>query len=137
MGKGHFACARIFCLVQSKPKPFHRTLFHYPVTDLLNQLPGPAGHRNKILRTITEIKKQELEEDIPDEFLCPITREVMSDPVIAAGWCFTIAKKYKRTGLQLTYIAIHTFDTNFQDSTVQKKVENTVIVLYVALARQI
>lgn len=45
---------------------------------------GPAGHRNKILRTIKDIKKQELEEDIPDEFLCPITREVMSDPVIAA-----------------------------------------------------
>lgn len=47
---------------------------------------GPAGHRNKILRTVKEIKKEELEEDIPDEFLCPITREIMTDPVIAAGW---------------------------------------------------
>jgi len=47
---------------------------------------GPAGHRNKILRTIKDIKKEELEEDIPDEFLCPITRDIMSDPVIAAGW---------------------------------------------------
>lgn len=46
---------------------------------------GPVGHRNKILRTIKDIRKQELEEDFPDEFLCPITREVMSDPVIAAG----------------------------------------------------
>ncbi|RMX53420.1 hypothetical protein pdam_00017032 [Pocillopora damicornis] len=45
---------------------------------------GPAGHRNKILRTVKEIKKEELEEDIPDEFLCPITREIMTDPVIAA-----------------------------------------------------
>ncbi|XP_078377932.1 WD repeat, SAM and U-box domain-containing protein 1-like isoform X2 [Oculina patagonica] len=45
---------------------------------------GPAGHRNKILRTIKQIKKEELEEDIPDEFLCPITRDIMSDPVIAA-----------------------------------------------------
>ena len=55
------------------------------------QLSGPVGHRNKILRTINEIKKKELEEDIPDEFLCPITREVMSDPVIAAGQCITSA----------------------------------------------
>jgi len=47
---------------------------------------GPAGHRNKILRTIKGIKKEELEEDIPDEFLCPITRNIMSDPVIATGW---------------------------------------------------
>ncbi|XP_067023268.1 WD repeat, SAM and U-box domain-containing protein 1-like [Acropora muricata] len=45
---------------------------------------GPAGHRNKILRTIKEIKRQEREEDIPDEFLCPITREIMCDPAIAA-----------------------------------------------------
>ncbi|XP_068756252.1 WD repeat, SAM and U-box domain-containing protein 1-like isoform X2 [Montipora capricornis] len=45
---------------------------------------GPAGHRNKILRMIKEIKRQELEEDIPDEFFCPITREIMCDPVIAA-----------------------------------------------------
>lgn len=53
---------------------------------LIESFSGPAGHRNKILRTVKEIKKEELEEDIPDEFLCPITREVMTDPVIAAGW---------------------------------------------------
>ena len=47
---------------------------------------GPAGHRNKILRSVKGIKKEELEEDVPDEFLCPITRDIMSDPVIAAGW---------------------------------------------------
>lgn len=43
------------------------------------------GHRNKILRNVKEVKKNEMEDNIPDEFLCPITREVMSDPVIAAG----------------------------------------------------
>ena len=43
------------------------------------------GHRNKILRNVKEVKKNEMEGNIPDEFLCPITREVMSDPVIAAG----------------------------------------------------
>ena len=53
---------------------------------LIESFTGPAGHRNKILRTVKEIKKEELEEDIPDEFLCPITREIMTDPVIAAGW---------------------------------------------------
>ena len=53
---------------------------------LIASLSGPAGHRNKILRTIKDTKKEELEEDIPDEFLCPITRDIMSDPVIAAGW---------------------------------------------------
>lgn len=56
---------------------------------------GPVGHRNKILRTIKDIKKQELEEDFPDEFLCPITREVMSDPVIAAD-----GYTYERASIQ-------------------------------------
>ena len=46
---------------------------------------APVGHRNRILRTIKDVKKEELEDNIPDEFLCPITREVMEDPVIAAG----------------------------------------------------
>lgn len=43
------------------------------------------GHRNKILRSVKDLKKNELDDNIPDEFLCPITREVMIDPVIAAG----------------------------------------------------
>ena len=46
---------------------------------------GPVGHRNKILRNVKDIRKKEMEDNIPDEFLCPITREVMTDPVIAAG----------------------------------------------------
>lgn len=28
-----------------------------------------------------------LSSGIPDEFLCPITRELMKDPVIASGMC--------------------------------------------------
>ena len=43
------------------------------------------GHRNKILRNVKDVKRKEIEDSIPDEFLCPITRELMSDPVIAAG----------------------------------------------------
>ena len=46
---------------------------------------APLGHRNKILREIKRIKTEELDGTIPDEFLCPITREIMSDPVLAAG----------------------------------------------------
>lgn len=32
-----------------------------------------------------DVKRKEIEDSIPDEFLCPITRELMTDPVIAAG----------------------------------------------------
>lgn len=46
---------------------------------------GPVGHRNKILRNVKDLKRKEIEDSIPDEFLCPITRELMTDPVIAAG----------------------------------------------------
>lgn len=46
---------------------------------------GPVGHRNKILRNVKDVKRKEIEDSVPDEFLCPITRELMSDPVIAAG----------------------------------------------------
>ncbi|XP_006813234.1 WD repeat, SAM and U-box domain-containing protein 1-like [Saccoglossus kowalevskii] len=52
------------------------------------------GHRNKIIRGIESIKEQCILEqlqgqttsdsDIPDELLCPITRELMRDPVIAS-----------------------------------------------------
>ena len=45
---------------------------------------SPLGHRNKIMREIKTIKTKEIEGEIPDEFLCPITRELMSDPVMAA-----------------------------------------------------
>ncbi|XP_032233884.2 WD repeat, SAM and U-box domain-containing protein 1 isoform X2 [Nematostella vectensis] len=45
---------------------------------------GPAGHRNKILRSIKDTKKEEIDDNIPDEYLCPISRDVMRDPVIAA-----------------------------------------------------
>ncbi|XP_057293961.1 WD repeat, SAM and U-box domain-containing protein 1-like [Hydractinia symbiolongicarpus] len=45
---------------------------------------GPLGHRNKILREVKSIRKSETEGNIPDEFLCPITRELMSDPVLVA-----------------------------------------------------
>ncbi|CAN9507212.1 unnamed protein product [Ophioblennius macclurei] len=43
-----------------------------------------VGARNKLLRKVEELKSESLCSGTPDEFLCPITRELMRDPVIAA-----------------------------------------------------
>ncbi|KAI1898268.1 hypothetical protein AGOR_G00070580 [Albula goreensis] len=43
-----------------------------------------VGLRNKVMRKIEELKTSLVCTGVPDEFLCPITREVMKDPVIAA-----------------------------------------------------
>ncbi|XP_043851609.1 WD repeat, SAM and U-box domain-containing protein 1 isoform X2 [Dromiciops gliroides] len=44
------------------------------------------GLRSKVLRKIEElkVKVKSLSSGIPDEFLCPITRELMKEPVIAS-----------------------------------------------------
>ncbi|XP_031573576.1 WD repeat, SAM and U-box domain-containing protein 1-like isoform X2 [Actinia tenebrosa] len=64
---------------------------------LLNDIKiGPVGHRNKILRSINDIKKEEIDDNIPDEYLCPISREVMTDPVIAAD-----GYSYDRNAIEL------------------------------------
>lgn len=44
-----------------------------------------VGLRNKLLRKVEELKNESDCSGVPDEFLCPITRELMRDPVIAAG----------------------------------------------------
>ncbi|XP_071788780.1 WD repeat, SAM and U-box domain-containing protein 1-like [Asterias amurensis] len=57
---------------------------------LVNDLGVKAlGHRQKILRGIQTIREKgngaiPTDDGIPDEYLCPITRELMKDPVIAA-----------------------------------------------------
>ncbi|XP_029951332.1 WD repeat, SAM and U-box domain-containing protein 1 isoform X2 [Salarias fasciatus] len=43
-----------------------------------------VGVRNKILRKVEELKSDSVCSGTPDEFLCPITRELMREPVIAA-----------------------------------------------------
>ncbi|CAL9701472.1 unnamed protein product [Knipowitschia caucasica] len=43
-----------------------------------------VGLRSKLLRKIEELKSESVCSGVPDEFLCPITRELMKDPVIAA-----------------------------------------------------
>ncbi|KAL8183345.1 UNVERIFIED_CONTAM: hypothetical protein K2H54_037765 [Gekko kuhli] len=45
------------------------------------------GLRNKVLRNIEELQMERKSacEAVPDEFLCPITKELMKEPVIAAG----------------------------------------------------
>lgn len=44
-----------------------------------------VGLRSKLLRKVEELKSDSVCSGIPDEFLCPITRELMREPVIAAG----------------------------------------------------
>ena len=48
-------------------------------------LPESVGLRGKVLRKIEELKGVSVCSGVPDEYLCPITRELMKDPVIAAG----------------------------------------------------
>ncbi|XP_062383366.1 WD repeat, SAM and U-box domain-containing protein 1-like isoform X2 [Sardina pilchardus] len=43
-----------------------------------------VGLRSKIIRKIEELKMESMCTGVPDEYLCPITRELMKDPVIAA-----------------------------------------------------
>ncbi|XP_073726910.1 WD repeat, SAM and U-box domain-containing protein 1 [Misgurnus anguillicaudatus] len=42
------------------------------------------GLRSKVMKKIEELKMSPVCNGTPDEYLCPITREVMKDPVIAA-----------------------------------------------------
>ncbi|XP_069030628.1 WD repeat, SAM and U-box domain-containing protein 1 isoform X1 [Embiotoca jacksoni] len=43
-----------------------------------------VGLRSKLLRKVEEMKSDSVCSGTPDEFLCPITRELMREPVIAA-----------------------------------------------------
>ncbi|KAI7808405.1 WD repeat, SAM and U-box domain-containing protein 1-like isoform X2 [Triplophysa rosa] len=43
-----------------------------------------VGLRGKVMRKIEELRSTLMDSDVPDEFLCPVTRELMKDPVIAA-----------------------------------------------------
>lgn len=43
------------------------------------------GLRSRLLRKIKALKAEQSSSGTPDEFLCPVTRELMKDPVIAAG----------------------------------------------------
>ncbi|XP_014837401.1 PREDICTED: WD repeat, SAM and U-box domain-containing protein 1 [Poecilia mexicana] len=43
-----------------------------------------VGLRGKLLRKVEELKSGSMSLGVPDEFLCPITRELMREPVIAA-----------------------------------------------------
>ena len=54
-------------------------------------LSDALGHRNKILRLISRFKKDNSDSStldtnaVPTEFLCPITQELIIDPVLCAG----------------------------------------------------
>ncbi|KAL4636217.1 WD repeat, SAM and U-box domain-containing protein 1 isoform X2 [Arapaima gigas] len=71
-----------------------------------------AGLRNKVIRKISELKRELDGTGVPDEFLCPITREIMKDPVLAAdgysyereaieGWIKTKTRSSPMTNLPL------------------------------------
>ncbi|OCT63506.1 hypothetical protein XELAEV_18044607mg [Xenopus laevis] len=64
-----------------------KELLHLTKDNLLNDLKIESlGLRNKLVRRIQDLKgsaKAELS-NIPNEFLCPITWELMTDPVIAS-----------------------------------------------------
>ena len=66
---------------------FHCDYYFYCTANISYEffIVAPLGHRNKILREIKNVKSKELSNVVPDEFLCPITREIMTDPVIASG----------------------------------------------------
>lgn len=44
-----------------------------------------VGLRGRLLRKIEALKAEQSSSEAPNEFLCPITTELMKDPVIAAG----------------------------------------------------
>lgn len=48
------------------------------------------GLRSKVMKKIEELKMAPVSNGIPDEYLCPITREIMKEPVIAAGECLRV-----------------------------------------------
>lgn len=85
---------------------------------------GPVGHRNKILRSMKEVKKKEIEDSIPDEFLCPITRELMTDPVIAAG---TIVQYYNNMS---PHNLLHIFLTNSSHVSLTLFLSHTCLRVY-------
>ena len=62
------------------------------LTEFSNFFSESLGLRSKVLRKIEELrtKVKTLSSEIPDEFICPITRELMKDPVIASGMCDAI-----------------------------------------------
>ncbi|XP_054627853.1 WD repeat, SAM and U-box domain-containing protein 1 isoform X1 [Dunckerocampus dactyliophorus] len=43
-----------------------------------------VGLRSKVLRKVEELRSESACAGVPDEFLCPITRELMREPVLAA-----------------------------------------------------
>lgn len=60
-------------------------LSHFLILLLMFVSVESVGMRSKLLRKVEELKSELVCSDVPDEFLCPITRELMREPVIAAG----------------------------------------------------
>ena len=67
-----------FCLISNRVFDYNNKCFFLCFL-------APLGHRNKILREMKKMKAEQQSGLVPDEYLCPITREIMVDPVIASG----------------------------------------------------
>ncbi|XP_048962118.1 WD repeat, SAM and U-box domain-containing protein 1 isoform X2 [Canis lupus dingo] len=76
-----------------------RELFNLTKESLVDDLKIESlGLRSKVLRKIEELrtKVKALSSGIPDEFLCPITRELMKDPVIASDCIYLFMRERER-----------------------------------------
>uniref|UniRef100_A0A8C5TE57 WD repeat, SAM and U-box domain-containing protein 1 n=1 Tax=Malurus cyaneus samueli TaxID=2593467 RepID=A0A8C5TE57_9PASS len=73
-----------------------KELLNLTKESLANELKiDSLGQRSKVLQKIEELRMTMISVSVPDEFLCPITRELMKDPVIAAD-----GYSYEREAMQ-------------------------------------
>jgi len=83
------------------------------------------GLRSKLLRKVEELRSDSVCSGIPDEFLCPITRELMREPVIAAGMLrlvpFIHIIRSIKSSLLVVVSAIHTVSPPTQMATRMKE----------------
>ncbi|KAK2904680.1 hypothetical protein Q8A67_006479 [Cirrhinus molitorella] len=60
-----------------------------PSEPLKTTVQESVGLCSRVLRKIKDLRSSLMDSDVPKHFLCPITRELMKDPVIAAdGFCY-------------------------------------------------
>uniref|UniRef100_A0A4W5KZU0 U-box domain-containing protein n=1 Tax=Hucho hucho TaxID=62062 RepID=A0A4W5KZU0_9TELE len=82
-GSGH---SRL--LVSDWPEDVSAWLSEESMEELVTTTSTSVGLRGKVLRKVEALKAALTGPGAPDEFLCPITREVLKDPVIAAAYTY-------------------------------------------------
>ncbi|XP_067109885.1 LOW QUALITY PROTEIN: WD repeat, SAM and U-box domain-containing protein 1-like [Osmerus mordax] len=104
---GIFSGGSFYCAVSRKAVAAGEGMLYTALEDVISgqlvschgchQGGGAEGGAEWILRKVEELKEGLSGPRAPDEFLCPITRELMREPVIAAGHSLTC-----RSGRSLT-----------------------------------